>query len=778
MKVESGEKMKYIDKFLKVLKTDRNTFATYILTLLSIYIVIDRFVEILFMIFSGISVSYWGPIKYTFALACPIFAFCFSYASKFVTHQNIKFSFLYLYTVILYIIGISMLIQWVNQAGWLLLFSVPNYNYIIENFMDLIKPAFSALAWYVPVCTFYPLFKFLYTVINDTKDIKDSIKDYGGINLSNNTEGTGPYSCEIYLCKDSDTAATVKIPESRRYESMVVVGTSGSGKTSMIFEPMIARDMEKKYFLKEASKEVGFTALRTGLANLNSPYSNEYLNENFSLNMLTPVANKEKIYKAYVSKLTFSYNAEKSIFKDLGLTYLAPDYESLSRIKEVAENFSLDYHIIDPSDPDSIGLNPFAFKDPMKTAISISSILKRMYDANIDFNQNYVSTTIAFNQTIVTQAIENLTLLLKEMHPLLHNNELPTLEDLLRLLNNPDLIEKMSEKMKQVPELASKYEIQIGYFEKMFYKDAIQRDKNAQQLQAAAVQLEVLLRYPGVKKILCNKNNNLNYDNVLKNGDIVLVCTRRGDLGATVHKAFGLFVLLLMQHSVLSRPGTEKTRIPHFLYVDEFPPFICKATEDMFTLYRKYRVGSIISAQNLSQFVNDSFKKTMLANSTTKIIFGNNTPEDNDWWQRELGDHREWKFTSDYETTKESYSKTLKGIKWDWKENIKSGQIQALGFKMIGYKTKDLKGRNIAGKAKVDFLESKYKEKQKIKNYNFAKFTNGININEDASKKKFNKNTRTDTSDIENIEIDPVTEAKTNSYKFDNEDPIINYKKS
>ena len=36
--------MKYIDKFLKLLKTDRNTFATYILTLISIYICVDRIV--------------------------------------------------------------------------------------------------------------------------------------------------------------------------------------------------------------------------------------------------------------------------------------------------------------------------------------------------------------------------------------------------------------------------------------------------------------------------------------------------------------------------------------------------------------------------------------------------------------------------------------------------------------------------------------------------------------------------------------------------------------
>lgn len=292
------------------------------------------------------------------------------------------------------------------------------------------------------------------------------------------------------------------------------------------------------------------------------------------------------------------------------------------------------------------------------------------------------------------------------------------------------------------------------------------RETTSKQLQAAAAQLANLLRYPGVRNILCNQTNNINYDNVLKNGDIVFVCTRRGDLGASVHKAFGLFVLLLMQHSILSRPGTETVRIPHFLYIDEFPPFVCKATEDIFTLYRKYRVGAIVSAQSLSQFENDSFKNTLLANSTTKIVFGNNTPEDNAFWSKEFGDHREWKFFNDYQTDKVEYNPTYRQIKWDWKENIKPGEVQALAFKTIVYKTKDLKGRMVVGKAQLDFLESKYKEKQKIKSYNFSKFTNGINIHEEK-----------------NIDIDsesnPVKNKAFNShYKFDDEDPIANYKKN
>ena len=48
--------MKLLDKFLKILKTDRNTFLTYLLTLISFYLCIDRVVEILLIGFTGISI--------------------------------------------------------------------------------------------------------------------------------------------------------------------------------------------------------------------------------------------------------------------------------------------------------------------------------------------------------------------------------------------------------------------------------------------------------------------------------------------------------------------------------------------------------------------------------------------------------------------------------------------------------------------------------------------------------------------------------------------------
>ena len=201
--------MKYIDKFLKFLGTDRNTFLTYILTLISIYIVVDRVVEILFMCFTGIGTAYWGPVKYTFALACPVFAFLFSGSSKLIKNDKTKISFFYLYAVALYIITLSMFVTWLNELGWLLLMFLPNYTGIVEEFPELIKSAFTALAFYLPFVTAPVIFKKLYMGVNDTRDLKDSILDYGGINLAPTPDTVGPYTCEIALCKEKETGKII-----------------------------------------------------------------------------------------------------------------------------------------------------------------------------------------------------------------------------------------------------------------------------------------------------------------------------------------------------------------------------------------------------------------------------------------------------------------------------------------------------------------------------------------------------------------------------------------
>ena len=763
--------MKYIDKFLKLLNTDRNTFATYTLTLITVYLAVDRIVEMLLMIFTGVSYSYWGPIQYTFALACPVFAYLFSGASKFATSKSKKVTLFYIYIIGLYIIALSMFTQWLNQGAWLLLLSVPNYTELITDFSDLVTPAMVSISLYLPLATIFPLFKWLFFGINDSKDQLRSIWDYGGINLSNKKEGTGPYTAEVYLCYDVETGKAVTIPESSRYQSLFVCGGSGSGKTSQVYEPLMARDLERKYFYKEVSKEMGFTALRTNIAVLNAPYDNDYLNQNFNLNMLSPIENKETIYKTYMKKMILSSMGNEITYKNLGLTLIAPDYEVVGHMIDVCKNFGLSYNIIDPNNQNSIGLNPFVYDDSSKIAITISSVLKAMY------NTSHSDVDEAYKEDIVMQAIENLVILLKEMYPRMNEGKLPNLEDMLKMFTNFELIEKMCEILAHNEDLKSKYSIQLAYFKKNFYANSIGKSNIEKYLYTIISQLDNLLRIPGIKSILCNRHNNLDFDKMLANADVTFLCTRRGDLGATNHKAFGLFFLISMQNAVLRRPGNEKSRVPNFLYIDEFPDFICKATEPIFTMYRKYKVGTVISAQNLEQLNVSGAKQTILSNCASKIFTGGGVISELEWWSSEFGQKREWAMGNTIDFDKMKYDSKHGSVKWDFTPYFKPGKLQTLGQKECAFKIRGSNGKPVVGPGKFNYLESKYKEPKKFKTFDFGKYSDGVTTEtEDTenglNKKKFNPK-KLDFIDERN-EINPVqTDTTDSNYLFDNEDAIV-----
>ena len=759
--------MKIFDKFLKWLKTDRNTFLTYVLSLITIFILIDRLVEFLLIVFTGVASVYWGPITYAFALLCPIFAFLFSGSSKFIKCDDDKLKWFYAYCISLYILFITMFTEWINEACWLGLLSLPGYPDLASNFSYLIKPALSSIAIYLPLATISFLFRKLYTMVNDTKDLRDSIFDYEGINLSDTSSGWGQYTDEIFIGTDKDHGNSVKIPESKRFESTLVVGVSGSGKTSLIFEPWVAQDIDKKYFFKECAKTMGYACLKTGLATLSAPYNNDYINSNFSLNMIKPVESRIGIYKKYLKNLIYATSGSNIIYRDLGITYMAPDYETISKVKNVADNFGIPVNLIDPDSQSSPGLNPFAFEDPTQTAIAISTVLKGLYS---DKNPGM---EMAYRENQTSQIIENLTILLRLMYPKMNEGKLPNIEDLFKLLNNFDLIEKMCKILESDPELAEEYNMQISYFKKNFYSDSPNREEMQKIVSIPIAQIDSLLRYPGVKNILCNRVNNINYDDILANGGVTLVCTRRGDLGESAHKAFGLFFLLLMQYSVLRRPGSESTRIPHFLYIDEFPDFICSATEPIFTIYRKYRIGTVVSAQSLDQLKKQGEKlaNIIISNCSNKIVFGDNSPEDNEWWSKELGEKKEWTFGNTYDTAKGEYDSKLSGISYGYKLKYQPGKVQSLKFKSCMYKVKNLKGKIVNGTAKLDFLASKYKEKQDIKTYNFAKFTNGIAEGEERKSKKTSlKNVHFEDDETE---TDPIKlDTSNTNFLLDNDDAI------
>ncbi len=734
---------------LKPLKINTNTFFAYIFGLLTIYFTFDRGYELLSLLLTGQCVNYWTPIQYSLVYIAIVLGYTITCGSPMNTTLTHPMKFFVFYSICGYIIIFSMASQWINEILWFVCSHFSNFKYIAANLPELIGPAFGSLSLIFPMFSVRSIVSY-YTgnILDGDVDWIEAFEEYKGLKLESSKskkDATIPaaFNCDAKICIDDKTGKPAVIPEKVRFEATFVEGATGTGKTATIVEPMCAGDIEKKYFFRELSKKLGYNALQSGMATLEVPYSNEYLNRNFSLSFLKPRDSKRKEYKNYVKDMLKYEDPETGnlYYRGLGLTLVAPDNACIQRVQDVAKAYDIDVNIIDPMNPNSLGINPFIGKDPAKIASIISTVLKGMYEA-----ENASSNNVFF-ANVTQQAFENLAILLKLVYPRMHNGELPSLEDMLDILNNFDLAEEMTEVLKKDPVLSNDYKSLIGYFEKNFYKPPVNihgyeiastygsgRKETEKFVYGAITQLDNFLRNPGIKRVLCSKNNNINLDKALEEGQIITACTRQGDLGELHQKAFGMFVILSLKDAVLRRPGTEESRTPHFIYIDEFPLYITKDTEAFFTLFRKYRCGTLITVQNLSQLTKNAslayFKDVIITNSKTRIVFGDMTWDEAGYWEKEMGTKRKWKYDkvlADSSTQEGSDKKTqayMKASK-DYPPNYRAVKFVNLGFKKCIYKTKSASGKNLVGRGATDFINKKHLDKHKFSSYNFEIFGHG-----------------------------------------------------
>ena len=110
---------------------------------------------------------------------------------------------------------------------------------------------------------------------------------------------------------------------------------------------------------------------------------------------------------------------------------------------------------------------------------------------------------------------------------------------------------------------------------------------------------------------------------------------------------------------------------------------------------------------------------------SNKFVFGNNAPEDNEWWSKEIGDKKDWSFGSSYDTAKGEYDPKLTGIKYENKIKYQPGKIQAMKFKQAMYKLRNLGGKSDTGVVNLSFLSATYYEPKASKEYSFEKYNAG-----------------------------------------------------
>ena len=126
--------------------------------------------------------------------------------------------------------------------------------------------------------------------------------------------------------------------------------------------------------------------------------------------------------------------------------------------------------------------------------------------------------------------------------------------------------------------------------------------------------------------------------------------------------------------------------------------------------------------------------------------------------------------------SKLEYESKAGNVNWSWITTVIAGKLQTLKQHQAAYKIRQDNGSPRTGVGNFTYLESRYKEPQKIKNYDFGKYSDGVTTeteDEDTSKRKKFDLKNIDFTDERN-EIDPIqTDTSDSKYLFDNKDAII-----
>ena len=712
---------------------DQNKFMGLffaILTCISLLYLCTLFVSLIF----GAGDLAFSPSPYLYALMFifPVLAYSYAINSKLIVGKPARIKWFVIATIAYALMFFSFVSTVVNDSLWTIVKLIPTYEAVKASYPELFAPAFKTFSLALPFIWTFMIADFFILIPRDD-DRNKGIAGYAGLSVSSPPKANKAFLCNNIICNDVDSAEPVVIAEKKRMESTLVQGATGTGKTAMVLLPMSARDLEKKFFLREYSKKVAFELLKNGTAYIDGPYTNEYINIHFKMEYIKPKKGKTDNFYDALKEVILYRNTETDevVYRGIGVTVVENDGQYVDNFTNVAKNYDLDVLTIDPISDSTMSMNPFAISDPAKVASIIADVLKSM-------QQNEGGKEETFFAQLTSDAFQNLSILLKEMYPRLHDGALPSLEDVLDMLYNFDKVEEMTEDLKKIPELVEKYKLLIAYFEKNFYKPTLNingyeipgtkgsgRKDTERFLYGAITQLNNLLRNPGIKRALCGRENVIDFDKALNEGHIITACSRKGELGVIGSKAFGMFFILQFQDAVLRRKGSEDSRIPHFLYIDEFPEYINKDTEVMFTLFRKYRCGVVIAIQNLSQLEKNKgfeyYRQVVLANTKTQIVFGDTVPEDSEYWNKAFGQMKKVDVTSSFDATSGNLD-MKKSLQFKDKERFKVHKIAEHKFGYIYYRTKAENGNTIFGEGKVSFLDNKHKEKHPTFMYNFEKY--------------------------------------------------------
>ena len=304
----------------------------------------------------------------------------------------------------------------------------------------------------------------------------------------------------------------------------------------------------------------------------------------------------------------------------LGLSVIEPKGDVAAMVAEMCGEMDMPCVHVDPEREDSAVFNP------------LEGDIDDVAEATVVVLKSLFGKQEAFFATVQELAARNVTKLLKRLY-----GDDVTLSDVVRTIRDPV---QMEDKVKELAFKYGEYDDLVQFFQSELL--GAQREKYQQFVVGLRAQLENLTSNTHLQKVISGKSS-INIDRHFAEGGVLAVNTAMGKL-RKAGDAFGQFVVMHLQSGTFRRPGTEKTRVPHFLIVDEYSRYINPDVELFLSIAAEYRTSGIFAIQSLGQLEVESgkmnakaMKQSILTSCRNKIAFGGLSAADAEEFAREFG---------------------------------------------------------------------------------------------------------------------------------------------
>jgi hypothetical protein len=279
-----------------------------------------------------------------------------------------------------------------------------------------------------------------------------------------------------------------------------------------------------------------------------------------------------------------------------GAVVIDPKYSLIQSLCEkIPENRMDDVVVLDPTSPNPIGLNPFAYAENTAPELLAETVLASLKSLIPDFG--------IYTEKMLTGGI--LTLAKRKNSTLL---ELPL------LFSNANFREKMTANLDD-------------FYLKRFWQDFAKLSEQEKRTQISPLlnRLAPFQVRQSLVGILGQEQPKFDLRDVFAKNKILLVPLNSGLVGKDVSEFLASLVIGLLWDITLKRASLpESSRNPVVIYIDEFQNYLKKSAADvseMLAMSRSLGLGFCFAHQNLGQLPRE-LKETIMINARSKIVFG------------------------------------------------------------------------------------------------------------------------------------------------------------